>query len=115
MGLPGITALDDHLRGGWRRGVGPLAGLHRREALKELVERAIDRDHVRVADQEGPAQLARPAPCPEVEHLYAPKGAEALLGAEGRAAQRVLAEGGAVDQLVGVRGGLIVGSGDFLD
>ncbi len=68
-----------------------------------------------VAREEGAAARARPAALAEGDDALAREAAQVLLGAEHRASERVIAEGGAVDQVLGDHRGLVEGAVDLLD
>ena len=85
------------------------------EAREELVELAVGRHVVDVADDEGAAARARPAALAEGHDRVAREGAQVVLGAQHGAAQRVVAEVRAVDELLGHRGGLVLVALDLLD
>ena len=87
----------------------------RREAAEELGELAVVGDVVEVADEEGAAARARPAALAEGDDRLARERAQVLLRAEHRAPERVLAERGPVDQVLGDDGRLVVGARDLLD
>ena len=113
--LVGVALLDQRPGSQRRRGV---VGLRRRqggEALEQVVQRAIRRHGVQVAHDERAATGARPAPLPEGDDGVAGERAQVLLGTQDRAPQRVVAERGPVDQVLGHGGGLVVGPGDLLD
>ena len=66
-------------------------------------------------DQERAAARARPAALAEGDDPLAREAAQVLLGAEHGAPERVLAEGGPVDQVLGDHRRLVVGAVDLLD
>ena len=70
---------------------------------------------VEVADQERAAARADPLAAAEGEDRVAREGAQVLLGPQHRAAERVVAEGGLVDQVLGQHRGLVVRARDLLD
>ena len=68
-----------------------------------------------VADEERAAARARPLAPAEGEDRVAAERAQVLLGPEHGAPERVVAERGAVDQVLGHDGRLVVGARDLLD
>ena len=85
------------------------------EAREELVELAVGGHVVDVADDEGAAARAGPAALAEGHDRVAREGPQVVLGAQHGAAQRVVAEVRAVDQLLGHGGGLVLVALDLLD
>ena len=70
---------------------------------------------VEVADQEGAAARADPLAAPEGEDRVARERPQVLLGAEDGPPERVIAERGAVDQVLGDDRRLVVRARDLLD
>ena len=68
-----------------------------------------------VADEERAAAAPRPAALAERDDLLARERAQVLLRAEHGSPERMLAEGGAVDQVLGDDRRLVVGAVDLLD
>jgi len=68
-----------------------------------------------LAGEEGAAARARPPALAEGDDALSREAPEVLLGSEHRAPERVLAERGAVDQVLGHHRGLVVGAVDLLD
>ncbi len=115
MRLVGVALLDRDLRReGGRRHVGLGLG-ERREAREALVQLLLGGQMVEVAHEERAPARPRPAALAEGDDRRAREAPQVLLRAQHRAPQRVLAEGGAVDQVLGDRRGLVVGAVDLLD
>ncbi len=85
----------------------------RRHPLGQQSFGAGDVEVVEVAD--GERRAARPAPRAEGDDGVARERAQMLLGAQHGAAERVVAERGAVDQMLGHGGRLVLGARDLLD
>ncbi len=68
-----------------------------------------------VADEKGAAVGARPAALAEGDDALAREAAQVLLRAEHGPPERVIAEGGFVDQVLGDHRGLVEGAVDLLD
>jgi len=113
--LVGVAALDQRLRGEVRRRLGRSVRRDRREAAERLHQLAVLRDVLEVADEEGAAADARPLARAEGHDRLARERAQVLLGAQHGAAERVVAERRAVDQVLGDDRRLVVGAGDLLD
>ena len=91
-------------------------GLRQRGKAREaLVQLGLGGQVVEVAGEERAAARARPAALAEGDDPLAREAAQVLLGPEHRAPERVLAERGAVDQVLGDRRRLVVGAVDLLD
>ena len=86
-----------------------------REAPEGLGEHLVRRQVLEVAGQERAAARARPLALAEGDDRVAAEGAQVLLGPEHRAAERVVAERGAVDEVLGDDGRRVVRAGDLLD
>ena len=87
----------------------------RREAAERLDQLAVLGHVLEVADEERAAARARPLARAEGDDRLAREGAQVLLGAEHRAPERVVAERGAVDQVLGDDRRLVVRARDLLD
>src|SRR6202034_4830267 len=97
-----------------RRHIG--LGLRERgEATEELVQLSVGGQVIEVADEERATARARPAALAEGDDRLAREAAQVLLRSEHRAPQRMLAEGRAVDQVLGDRRRLVIGAIDLLD
>src|SRR6185295_19399072 len=110
------VALLDEAAGLVRRG--GLVGRGRRqlgEAAEALGDRAVLRHVLEVADDERAAPLARPAALAEGDDALARERAQVVLGAEDGAPERVVAERGAVDDLLGHGRRLVLVALDLLD
>ena len=114
MRLVGVARLDERLRREGRRRLEAAVGLDRREAAEELGELGVLGDVGEVADQEGAAARARPLAAAEGDDGVAGEALDVLGRAEHGPAEGVLAEGRAVDQVLGHDGRLVVGAGDLL-
>ena len=115
MRLVRVALLDHPVVALDRRGlVGPGLG-QGGEALEELGDRAVAVDVLEVADDERAAARARPAALAERDDRVARERAQVLLGPEDRAAERVLAERGQVDELLGDGRRLVLVALDLLD
>ena len=115
MRLVRLARLDDDERGERRRGLERLRLGQRREALEELVEGAVGGHVLEVADDVRATARARPAAVAEGDDRVARERAQVLLGPEHGAAERMVAERRAVDQLVGDRRRLVLVALDLLD
>ena len=98
-----------------RRGLEAAVGLDRREAPERLGQLLVLGHVGEVADEERAAARARPLAPPERHDPLAAELAQVLLGPEHGPPERVLAERGAVDQVLGDDGRLVVGARDLLD
>ena len=115
MRLVGVALLDHDLRRErGRRHVG-LGLAERREAREALVQLRLGGQMVEVAHEERAPARPRPAALAEGDDRRAREAAQVLLRAQHRAPQRVLAEGGPVDQVLRDGRGLVVGAVDLLD
>ena len=115
MRLVGVALLDHRLRRErGRRHVG-LGLAERREAREAVVQLRIGGQMVEVAHQERAPAGPRPAALAEGDDRRAREAAQVLLRAQHGAPQRVLAEGGSVDQVLRNGRGLVVGAVDLLD
>src|SRR6185436_4596177 len=90
-------------------------GGERREAAEALGHGAVLGDVLEVADDERAAALAGPPPLAERDDALAREGPQVVLGAENGAAERVVAERRAVDDLLGDGRGLVLVPLDLLD
>ena len=116
MRLVGVALLDERLRReGGRRLVGRRASGSAGKRAKQLLQLRLVGQVVEVADEEGAAARARPAALAEGDDALAREAAQVLLGAEHGAPERVLAEGGPVDQVLGDHRRLVEGAVDLLD
>jgi hypothetical protein len=112
--LLGVAALDLHAALEGRGRVGLRRAARAGEAGQQLAG-ALAVEVREVAREERAAAGGGPLALAEGEDAVAREGAQVLLGTEHRAAERVLAVGGGVDQVVGDRGRHVVGPGDLLD
>ena len=115
MRLVGVALLDQRLRREVRRGHVGLGLGQRREAREALLQLLLGGQVLEVAGQERPAARARPAALAERDDPLAGEAAQVLLGAQHGAPERMLAERGPVDQVLGDHRGLVVGAVDLLD
>ena len=98
-----------------RRRLVRAVGLDRREAPERLDQLLVLRHVLEVADEERAAARAGPLAPAEGEDRVAAERAQVLLRPEHGAAERVVAERGAVDQVLGDDRRLVVGARDLLD
>ena len=115
MRLVGVALLDQRLRRELRRRLVAAVGGDRREAAERLGQLVVVGQRVQVADQERTAAGARPLAGAEGDDRLARERPQVLLRPEHGAPERVVAERGPVDQVLGHHGGLVVGAGDLLD
>ena len=101
MRLLGVAALDADSRRERRRGLVGLGSVETGKAREQLVDRAVAGHRGQVADDERAAARAGPATLAKGDDVVAREGAQVLLGAQHRAAERVVAERGLVDQVLG--------------
>ena len=87
----------------------------RGEAREALLQLRLVGQVVEVADEEGATARAGPAALAEGDDALAREAAQVLLRAEHGAPERVLAERGAVDQVLGDHRRLVEGAVDLLD
>ena len=113
--LVGVALLDQGLRGELGRRLPRAVGLDRREAAERLHQLLVLGHVGEVADEERAAARARPLAPAKAEDRVAAERAQVLLGAQDGAPQRVVAERGAVDQVLGDDRRLVVRAGDLLD
>ena len=113
--LVGVALLDEHARVERRRRHVGLGRGQVGEAPEELVDLPVGRDVVDVADDERAPARAGPAALAEGDDRVAREGPQVILGAQDGAAQRMVAEVRAVDELLGHRGGLVLVALDLLD
>ena len=115
MRLVGVALLDQRLRRELRRRQVRLGLGQRGKAREALLQLRLVGQVLEVADQERAAVRARPAALAKRHDSLAREAAQVLLGPEHRTSQRVIAEGRAVDQVLGDRRRLVVGAVDLLD
>src|SRR5215218_9033377 len=113
--LVGVALLDQRLRRESRRRLVAAVGLDRGEAPERLDQLLVLGYVLEIADQERAAARAGPLAPAEREDGLAAERAQVLLGAQHRASQRVVAERGAVDEVLGHHRRLVVGARDLLD
>ena len=115
MRLVRISCLDQRLRRERRRRLAAAVRRDRREAPERLGQLGVFGQMGEVADQERAAARARPLARAEGDDRVARERAQVLLRAEYRAPERMVAEGRAVDQVLGDHRRLVVRAGDLLD
>jgi hypothetical protein len=113
--LVGVAGLDEGGGGEGRRGLEPAVRRDRGEAAEQLLEAGVGGQRLQVADHERAAAGAGPLTLAEGDDGLAREGAQVLLRSEHGTAERVVAERGAVDEVLGEHGGLVVGARDLLD
>ncbi len=115
VGLVGVAFAHQGSRvGGWRRLV-RVGFRSLRKAGEQLLNRPILGQPLEVADQERAAALRRPAPVAERDDaLTRERVADVLGGSQHGTAERVIAKGRLVDQVLGHHRRLIVGPRDLL-
>ena len=115
MRLVGVALGHQDARGVCGRRVVRLRRGDRLEALEQLVEAGVGAQRLEVADgQRGPAR-GRPLPVAESDDAVTREGLGEVLGRpEDGATERMVAEHGLVDQVLGDRRGLVVVARDLL-
>ncbi len=113
--LVGVALLDELLGLERRGGLVGVGRGQRGKATEQLLQLASCGQVLEVADEEGAAAGARPATLAEGDDALAREAAQVLLRAEHGPPERVIAERGSVDQVLGDHRGLVVGAVDLLD
>ena len=115
MRLLGVALLDQRARLLRRRRLAAAVGRDGGEAAEQLGQVVVVGHGLEVAHQERAALAAGPLARAERDDRLARERAQVLLGAEDGTAERMVAEGRPVDQVLGEHRGLVLGAGDLLD
>ena len=115
MRLRGFALLDQRHRLERGRGLGAAVGRDRREAAEELRHLAVLGQVIEVADQERATARTHPLAPPEGQDPVARERPQMVRGPEHGPAEGMLAEGRAVDQVLGQHRRLVLRACDLLD